>query len=205
MKIGIIINNILRDHISQLVKVYTRYTGNDPIEPIDPYNLDKSFPLEGAEDEVSSIQEFIHIDAPLEILGNAEETIKGIIQRLNVLQTDIEDEIILINRDSNRGRSATTFFLSKTNFALKKIYFTDSYEECWDYTDLLITDHPDIIACKPADKKLVKLNGQYNETLEADLVINSPEEIFSTVAEKFLTFKNKPIDTQIQGTDEINK
>lgn len=191
MKIGIIINNILRDHVSQLIKVYTRYTGNDPIQPIDPYNLDKSFPLDDTDAEISSIQEFIHVDAPLEILGTADETIKGIVQRLNVLQTEIDDEIILINRDSLRGRAATMFFLSKTNFALKKIFFTDTYEECWEYVDLLITDHPDIISCKPEGKILIKLKGSYNDEYISDLDIESPEEIFGIVAETFFHFKEK--------------
>lgn len=201
MRIGIIINNVLRDHISQLVKVYTRYTGNDPVEPIDPYNLDKSFPLDGTDSEIKSIQEFIHIDAPLEILGTADETIKGIVQRLNNLQAEIDDEIILINRDSTRGRSATMFFLSKTNFALKKVFFTDSYEECWEYADLLITDHPDIMECKPNDKILVKLKGSYNNEYKADLDIESPNEIFDIVAETFFHFKNKEIDTAIADVE----
>lgn len=189
MRIGIIVNNILRDHIASLIKVYSKYTGNDPIEPIDPYDLDKSFPLDGTDSEITSIQEFMHIDAPLEIFGTAEETFKGIVQKLNTLQSEIDDELIIINRDSPRGRSATLFFLSKTNFGLKKILFPDSYEECWTEIDMIITDHPDIIACKPEDKKLIKLNGSYNSEYDADFTIESPNEIFERKTE-FFNIKN---------------
>lgn len=191
MKVGIVINNILRDHISTLIKTYERYTKKEPIYPIDPYNLDVSFPLDGKdEDEVKSVQEFIHIDAPLEILGGAEETETGIIQKLNQLQEEIEDTIVLINRDSIKGRSATLFFLSKHNFGLTEIHFPNTYEACWNHVDMIITDHPDIMEAQPEGKKLIKLEGDYNSEFESDYVISKPGDIFKQ-KETFFTIKEK--------------
>jgi hypothetical protein len=189
MKVGIVINNILRDYISNLVRTYERYTGNEAIQPIDPYNLDPSFPLSGEdENEIKSVQHFIHIDAPLEILGGADETELGIIQKLNVLQTEIEDELVLINRDSIKGRSATLFFLSKHNFGLNEIKFPDTYEGCWDGVDMIITDHPDIMDAKPENKILIKLEGDYNKEYNADYTITKPGDIFDR-KETFFTIK----------------
>lgn len=192
MVVGIVINNVIRDHISALSRVYTKYTGNDPIEPINPYDLDKSFPIEKKEEDEDpvSVQYFIHVEAPFEILGAAEETVKGIVQRLNTLQDEIDDDIVLLNRDSLRGRAATLFFLSKTNFGLGKVIFPPTYEACWDDVDMIITDHPDIIACKPKNKILIKLIGHYNQEYASDFTIEKPEEIFDRKAE-FFTIKKQ--------------
>mgnify|MGYP000530575668 FL=1 len=55
MIIGITINNILRDHITQLRKAYSLLTEKEPIEPINPFDLETSFPT--VESEIAS-QEF---------------------------------------------------------------------------------------------------------------------------------------------------
>jgi hypothetical protein len=52
MIIGVTINNILRDHISQLTKLYTTIVGEDPILPINPFDLEKSFPTIDGNEEV---------------------------------------------------------------------------------------------------------------------------------------------------------
>ena len=44
MVIGITINNILRDHITQLKRVYYTVTDETAIEPINPFDLEASFP-----------------------------------------------------------------------------------------------------------------------------------------------------------------
>ena len=103
MVIGITINNIVRDHISQLKKAYTLLTEEDCLEPINPYDLESSFPnrvstelvqefdvtKESTEDlplnevnEEFNVYEFMYHEASFEVFGRSEETIDGIVRKL---------------------------------------------------------------------------------------------------------------------------
>ena len=56
MVIGITINNILRDHIEQLSKIYNIVTGDEPIQPINPFDLEKSFPTKQNDQQISEFK-----------------------------------------------------------------------------------------------------------------------------------------------------
>jgi hypothetical protein len=56
MVIGITINNILRDHIDQLSKIYTIVTGEEPLQPINPFDLESSFPTKQNDEQISNLK-----------------------------------------------------------------------------------------------------------------------------------------------------
>lgn len=193
MVIGITINNILRDHISQLSKTYTILTGKDPIEPINPFDLEKSFPTvetelvseefkvdygdqplnlqANEEDENFNVFEFMYQEASFEIFGRSEEVISGLIKKLKDLEKKFRVEFILLNKESPRSKCATLFFLSKNSFDLKKIYFPDKEKEFWQYVDVLITDNPKILKTKPKNKTSIKVKNEFNIDTKSDFTI----------------------------------
>ena len=68
--IGITINNILRDHISKLKDLYEFEFEKQPIEPINPFDLSKSFPdIDG---EVTFI-EFKPDNEDIELVENKKD------------------------------------------------------------------------------------------------------------------------------------
>jgi hypothetical protein len=210
MVIGITINNIIRDHISKLCEAYEIITEQQPIMPINPYDLEKSFPdkapqeFETVELSASNIDneyeltpmdvektnfnviEFMYMDASFEVFGRAGQLENNLITKLAELQSDDVD-IILLNKESTRSKNATLFFLSKNNFDLKQIVFPDKYEDFYMYCDVLITDNPKLMDIKPKDKILIKVENEFNIDYISDFTIIKVSDIFELIEE----IKNK--------------
>ena len=105
MVIGITINNILRDHIEQLSKIYNIVTGDEPIQPINPFDLEKSFPTKQNDQQISefkvneeqtdfelnesdenfNVHDFMYQEASFEVFGRSEESVSGILLKLKEL------------------------------------------------------------------------------------------------------------------------
>jgi hypothetical protein len=116
MIIGITINNILRDHLSQLSRIYELTTGEVPISPINPFDLETSFPDKSSieivsdfnvnhknldlayndVDEKFNVFECMYSEASFEIFGRAEESTSGVIFYLNELEKKLKCKIVLL-------------------------------------------------------------------------------------------------------------
>ena len=126
MIVGITINNILRDHISKLKDLYEFEFEKEAIEPINPFDLSKSFPdIEGDVDEPEfkddqeieftenkkdtsfNLDRFMYEDACFEVFGRTDETIPGIIKQISDFSNKNKINIILLNNESQRSKSAT--------------------------------------------------------------------------------------------------
>ena len=191
MLVGITINNILRDHITQVTRAYGEITGLDPIEPINPYKLEESYPkkesneiatqfkvigdgdemLYNENDESFDVYNIMYNEAAVEIFGRAIEPEMNIIRNLKLLEKKCKVEFVLINKESPRSKCATLFFLSKNGFDFNKIYFPETEKEFWDYADVIITDNPIVLKKKPKDKISVKLENQFNIDIKSDFSI----------------------------------
>lgn len=192
MVIGITINNILRDHISQVKKAYEELTGLEPIEPINPFEMEKSFPtiattqpgtefavttageeltFTEAPDEGFNVLELMYQDASFEIFGRSEESVPGILHKLREVEKKCKVEFVLLNKESARSRCATLFFLSKNNFQFNKILFPDKMAHFWSEVDVLITDNPKILKAKPKDKISIKIINDFNVDIKSDYSI----------------------------------
>lgn len=204
MKIGVVINNIVRDNVSQIKEVYQRYNfGEAPTGYINPYELDKYFPIDyhepeeiefdpnveevefkmvtdvDTETDVKDIYDLIYNDAAFEVFARAEETVPGIIQAFSDLVLNNNDvEIYFINGESPKSKNATLQFLSLKNCSIDGIIFPRNYADFWNYCDVLITDHPDVLATKPADKICIKLAGDYNTEYQTEYSVTNPKDIF---------------------------
>ena len=194
MVVGITINNILRDHITQITRAYSEVTGENPIEPINPYKLEDSFPTrerneaatefkvltDGQEteempynesDESFNVFDMMYNEASFEIFGRAIESEPNIIRNLKALEKKCKVEFVLINKESPRSKCATLFFLSKNAFDFNKIYFPDTEKDFWSYADVIITDNPKVLKKKPKNKVSIKVENQFNIDIKSDYTI----------------------------------
>lgn len=210
MVIGITINNILRDHIDQLSKIYTIVTGEEPIQPINPFDLETSFPTKQNDEQISefkvdkvdmefelnesdenfNVHEFMYHEASFEVFGRSEESISGILLKLKEYEKKLKVKFVLLNKESPRSKCATLFFLSKNNFNFDKILFPNDYKNFWDEIDILITDNPKILKKKPKNKISIKVKNEFNLDIKSDFTIidiNNIKEIkniIKTIKEK---------------------
>lgn len=184
MKIGISLNEVLRDTLSQMAYTYRKYIDetfdDENFEVLNDSDLSKTFEF----DDKDAYNIFLYVDASLEIFGHADQLYDNLMTKLNSLIVDIEDEeeheLILISREINRSVPASLFFLSKLGSMFKTIKFVTKFEEKWNHVDVMITASPETLASKPEGKISVKVNCPYNNDSEADFTINSIEEFIES-------------------------
>lgn len=201
MKLGITINNIIRDHITKLVKVYEYEFDGEVIYPIDPYNLYESFPIKtdiseqpefnvGSEphflenDEDSrdfDVYDFIYNEAPFEIFGRSDITEPNLLIKLKNMSKKLGLDIHLMNKESPKSKCATLNFLSLNNFDFKKLHFPKWNRHFWVGVDVILTDDPDILKCKPTDKVSIKFETDYNKHARCDYKITKLSELKRTI------------------------
>jgi len=158
--IGINIDGVLRDKLSQFDKMYRKkYIKNDEY-----YN-------------------FINQDYVFEIYGSAPPIAKAM-DKANKLQkigeVNGKYEIVLFSHEKDQAIQATYHFLAKSACRIKKIIFENDMNRVWDYCDLVITDNPEFIESKPDNKISIKIKADYNSYDKADYEFNSLTEVEDT-------------------------
>jgi hypothetical protein len=201
MVIGITVNNILRDHLSKLKDLYEFEFEKEAIEPINPFNLQASFPditgetesiefkpdqeevelVENKKDGSFNLDKFLYEDACFEIFGRTDETEPGLIKKISDFSKKSKLEIVLLNNESQRSKAATLFFLSKNYFNLNKILFPQKWKDFWVECDVIITDNPKILKAKPKGKISVKYQNDFNLDIKSDYTIINNKELFKTL------------------------
>lgn len=195
MKIGISINEVLRDFIGQFAYTYEKYIKPINFSSKDVTNFDLINHFEF--DNVDRLNSFLFLEAPLEIFGHADQLHDNIINQLNEFIFDMdydgEHEIEIVSREIDKAIPSTLFFLSKTGCKATNIRFVKKHESEWDGLDVLITANPKSLEAKPKDKISVKINAPYNTESKSDFQLDSIQEFFkdSNLRNKIL----KPIIT----------
>lgn len=201
MKIGITINEVLRDFLGQFTYVYTKYIDENTniIEgEVTNFNLIEFFKF----DDVNKLNRFLYSEAPLEIFGHADQVSDGLMNHFNTFLMNIEDEeehkIILISREVDKSIPSTQFFLSKTGCKATDIRFTKTYADKWNEVDVLITANPYALEAKPSGKISVKIKASYNADIVSDYEIDSILEFINDEE-----LRNKILNTTITTYEEI--
>jgi len=174
MKIGITLNEVIRDFIGQFKYVYGKYYKADLDEvDVDEWDLIKFFPFPNE----TKLNEFLYSDAPMEIFAHADQLHNNIGTILNKFISEINDdeehEVVMISRDAHKSRPSTLFFLSKLGFTGNNIKFVTDTAKKWDDIDILVTANPIALEAKPEGKISVKINASYNTDTEADFSLDS--------------------------------
>lgn len=139
----------------------------------DGLNNIENIELETKIEEVT-IDEFLYEKGAFEIFGSSNEVLPNIVVTLNRLILDNpQHDFILMSKESGLSIPSTHFFLSKTFCMCPNIKFLNSYKDHWDFVDVMVTDHPEIITTKPNNKKCVVVRKNFNTDLSGDYLINS--------------------------------
>lgn len=198
MRIGVSIDGVLRDLLSQIEETHKKYFFEEEGNPIEvkDYQLDKwvTFPeeevsqgemefnpdfseenfLESEENteivKVSkrvTLEEFLYEKCTVEIFGYADETINSAVETLNqLILKNPKHEFILLSREGGLAIPSTLFFLAKTKSICSNIKFVTEYSKVWDFVDVMITDHPNILNSKTKNKLSVVIDKPYNEGIK---------------------------------------
>jgi len=188
MKVGITIDGVIRDFITKFESVYDKYYPVDideseeeteelPERDIKTLDLLDYFEFSGGTKELN---EFMYVDAALEIFGHAGEVKLNSVEHLNQLHNIIEDlghTPIVISKELNNSKPATLFFLSKLSSKINNIIFVRDYDKKWDHVDILITANPETLKIKPSGKISIKVINEYNKNIDSDYTLVDLKEL----------------------------
>jgi hypothetical protein len=200
MKIGISINEVLRDFIGQVKYTYDKYIGESNIKEngVTNFNLIEFFKFNNVDD----LNKFLYNEASLEIFGHADQISDGLIGHFNNFLMDIKDdgehEVEIVSVEFNKSIPSTFFFLSKTGCRIDKLRFVKKSIDEWDGLDMLITANPDALKNKPIGKIGIKINTSYNQDVNSDYA-------FDTILDfiKDINLREKILNTKITTYEEI--
>lgn len=199
-RIGISLNETLRDFLGQFIYTYNKYIKSTNVkeEQITSLNLLKFFDFKDKEE----LNKFMYLEAPLEIFGHADQLKDGVINYFNNFLMDINDDgehvIEIVSKEVSKSIPSTFFFLSKTGCRVENIRFIHESIREWDGVDILITANPDALLAKPKDKISIKIKSPYNQNIGADFELDSILEFFKDVS-----LRNKILKTKITTYEEI--
>jgi hypothetical protein len=199
-KIGITLDEVLRDFIYQFAYTYEKYIDKIDIKknPVDTFDLINHFKF----NSIDELNKFLYIEASLEIFGHADQLHDNIMKDFNQFLGDIKDEeeheVEIVSREVKKSIPATLFFLSKLACEADKIRFVKNHIDKWDNVDVLITANPKALENKPKDKISVKIKSSYNKDVKADYELDSIVEFF-----KNEDLREKILNTKIIPHEEI--
>ncbi len=177
MRIGICLNEVLRDTLSQMAYTYKKYIDENFDDNVLERDIESELHKTFVFKDKDELNYFLYVESALEIFGHADQIYDNLFAKLNNFITDIEDEeeheIILISREAAKSIPATLFFLSKLGANFKTIKFVNEYKNKWDHVDVLITASPETLKTKPDGKTSVKVNCPYNKNITSDFTIDS--------------------------------
>lgn len=189
MRIGIEINNVLRDTLGKIEQVYEKwYIENPYIEESEDFKyeilskvttLDIMSHLKFSDKE--QLYNFLYKEYPMEIFGHAGSVEFTGMNDLNDLYLELRDshELIIVSDEIGKSKPSTLFFLSKFGCLVESIKFYSELtkKSLWDNIDVLLTSNPGLLLEKPKDKIVIKYETSYNEFIETKFKIKKIKEL----------------------------
>jgi hypothetical protein len=194
MRIGIEINNVLRDTLGKIEQVYNRWYVENSFEDeldfdyeiISPLtSLDIKSHLKFKDDD--HLYDFIYKEHTMEIFGHAGSMDMSTMMDFNDFYNEMRDEheIIIVSDEIGKSKPASLFFLSKFGCLVEtvKFYSESTKNQMWDSIDVLLTANPDLLLNKPENKIIIKYNSTHNSEIKVDYEIDSLKELKQKITE----------------------
>lgn len=198
MTIAIDINDVIRAFTKNFAKIYQKeYDRTFEDIEITTNDLSKVFPF----DSLAEYRRFVYQDYPFELFGKCDTvnpsiatTFNNWLEGLKNIDDDEEINVIIVSpMEYGLTIQSTYFFLSKIGCRARETYFPIDSMTIWDRCDLLITANPKLISEKPLTKKVIKIEADYNKSLNGDDNFETANEFFDDINHtlKFLNKNNK--------------
>ena len=175
--ISIQIDGVLRNSLEKILEIYEAENEVELERPLPSLNLEKELSFKSKEELI----DFIYIESPMRVFGNAKEIEDGGAYILNEINKKFRDDYkyLLFSNEIEKSKPATLLFLAKTGSLIDNISFypLEDYGTIWEESDLIISADTHILDSKPTDKISIKFTNEYNTHNESDNTINSLKDL----------------------------
>lgn len=187
MKIGIELNNIVRDLNKQIIKYYKKDINQSFDDKNVNYNVTNVIDSIDFKSKKAKF-EYMYVDYPYEIFGcattthrNLAVTINNWLISLGNKEDDKYDVKLFSLKEEALSIQSTYYFLSKIGCRVREMFFPKDGVEMWNKCDVIITLNERIIDNKPEGKVVVLINKDDNKNLQGkvDLYYDSLFDLIS--------------------------
>lgn len=195
MRIGIDLNNVLRDTLLRIEQVYEKWYINNPfMEEEENFKYEIISPVKSLEIKShlkfkndDQIYDFLYKEYAMEIFGHAGSVeISGMID-LNDFYINMREnhDILIVSDEIGKSKPSTLFFLSKFGCLVEtiKFYSEQTKKSMWNSVDVLLTANPDLLLRKPSEKEVIKYETLFNNEVETKHTIKKIKELESKIIE----------------------
>ena len=183
MKIAIDLNDVIRDYSRNFVKYFKKGINHSFNEDeIDFYTNNMRELLPFTSDE--QYRRFVYEDYPFELYSKCPMVDKNLGRDLNEwIEFDLMDEnievVFISPMESDLTIQSSYSFLAKIGSRVREVYFPIDSSMVWDKCDVLITADPRFFLNKKENKKIIKINKEYNKEYNTNLEYNSLLDIIN--------------------------
>jgi FMN phosphatase YigB (HAD superfamily) len=118
---------------------------------------------------------------PMQIFGHAPSSEMMTFNFLNEIYLSHRDsyDFYIISDEMGKSKPSTLFFLSKFGCLLERVFFysNTTIKDMWNEIDVLLTANPDLLLNHPPDKKVIKFETDYNNSINTNLSIKSLKDL----------------------------
>jgi hypothetical protein len=183
MRIAIDLNDVIRDYSRNFVTYFKKAINNGlNVDEIEFYtnNMQLLLPFQSQE----QYRRFVYEEYAFELYSKCPSVNNNLPRELNQwvekLFSEEDIEILIVSPMENGLTIQSTYsFLAKIGSRVREIYFPIDSSTVWDKCDVLITANPRFFESKTSEKKVVKINKDYNKDCESDLDYNSLLDIIN--------------------------
>lgn len=208
MRVGIELNNIVRDLNKQIVKYYKKDINQSFDDKNVNYNVTNIIDSIDFKSKKAKF-EYMYVDYPYEIFGcaptmhkNLSVTINNWIVYLNNREDDDYSLKLFSLKEEALSIQSTYYFLSKIGCRVREMFFPKDGKEMWNECDVIVTTNKRIVENKPYGKVVILINKDDNKDLQEKVDLNydslmellTDDEFFNKVKEKLgkkITFVQK--------------
>ena len=199
MKIGIELNNIVRDLNKQIIKYYKKDINQSFDDKNVNYNVTNVIDNIDFKSKKAKF-EYMYVDYPYEIFGcaptthrNLAVTINNWLISLGNKEDDKYDVKLFSLKEEALSIQSTYYFLSKIGCRVREMFFPKDGVEMWNKCDVIITLNERIIDNKPEGKVVVLINKDDNKNLQGKVDLHY-DSLFDLISDTEFINKVKQIE-----------
>ena len=199
MKIGIELNNIVRDLNKQIIKYYKKDINQSFDDKNVNYNVTNVIDSIDFKSKKAKF-EYMYVDYPYEIFGcantmdkNLSVSINNWLISLGNKEDDKYDVKLFSLKEEALSIQSTYYFLSKIGCRVREMFFPKDGVEMWDKCDVIITLNERIIDNKPKGKVVILINKDDNKNLQGKVDLHY-DSLFDLISDTEFINKVKQIE-----------